>query len=303
MTSKVSPVITLDGRTINAQNWVSPTAKAYIHICHGMAEHINRYDELASFLNQQGFNVISHNHRGHGEGEILGHYADDHGWTKVIQDIVDVQDQLIDDKSLPVFLLAHSMGSFIAQGFAIRHGKRLAGLILSGTNYQHPFMYHAGRMVAKAEKIRLKKRAPSKVMDILSFASFNNHFKPTQTDFDWLSRDQDEVLKYIKDPLCGFPCSAETWVQLLTGLIGISQKKELTKIPPTLPIHLLGGDKDPVGRMGKGIPALNQKLRQTGHTRVSYKLYKDGRHEMLNETCKYEVYQDIVNWVNSQIGS
>tara|TARA_B110000008_G_C16956578_1_gene558447 strand:+ start:1032 stop:1943 length:912 start_codon:yes stop_codon:yes gene_type:complete len=303
MTSKITPVTAKDGRNIEAHCWTSPAAKAYIHICHGMAEHINRYDELANFLNQQGLNVISHNHRGHGKGEILGHYSDKDGWAKTIQDIADVQDQVIEDKSLPIFLFAHSMGSFIAQGFAIRHGKRLAGLILSGTNYQHPFMYYAGRMVAKAERLRLKKGAPSIVMDTLSFASFNNYFKPTQTDFDWLSRDQNEVLKYINDPLCGFPCSAETWVQLLTGLIEISQENELIKIPPTLPIHLLGGDKDPVGRMGKGIPALNEKLLKTGHDKVSYKLYKDGRHEMLNETCKYDVYQDILNWVNLQISA
>lgn len=301
MTSKIIPVTAIDGRDIEAHSWASPAAKAYIHICHGMAEHINRYEELANFLNQQGFNVISHNHRGHGKGEILGHYADENGWDKTIQDIVDVQEQVIEDKSLPIFLFAHSMGSFIAQGFAIRHGKRLAGLILSGTNYQHPFMYHAGRIVAKAERFRLSKSSPSKVMDKLSFASFNNHFKPVKTDFDWLSRDKGEVQKYINDPLCGFPCSAETWIQLLTGLIEISQEDNLSKIPSILPIYLIGGDKDPVGRMGKGIPALNQKLQQTGHNNASYKLYKDGRHEMLNETCKYDVYQDIASWINSQL--
>jgi len=193
------------------------------------------------------------------------------------------------------------MGSFIAQGFAIRHGERLAGLILSGTNYQHPIMYHAGRMVAKIENIRIGLDTPSLTMDKLSFASFNNHFKPNRTDFDWLSRDPDQVDRYINDPLCGFPCSTETWQQLLSGLIEISQKDKLDKIPHNLPIYLFGGDKDPVGRMGKGIPALAKKLRHSGHDNVTSKLYKDGRHEMLNETCKEQVYQDISNWINQHL--
>ncbi|MEH6447188.1 MAG: alpha/beta hydrolase [Oleispira sp.] len=301
MINKISTTTTKDGRHIQVNSWISPNAKAYVHLCHGMAEHISRYEEFAQYLYEQGYNVICHNHRGHGDNEILGHYANQEGWLKTIQDIADVQEQTIEDKDLPLFLFAHSMGSFIAQGYAIRHGNRLAGLILSGTNYQHPFMYHAGRIVAKVENRRLKEGAPSLLMDKLSFASFNSHFKPSRTDFDWLSRDPKQVDKYIADPLCGFPCSAETWQQLLSGLIEISQKNQLEKIPQALPMYLFGGEKDPVGRMGKGIPALEQKLRQTGHDKVTSKLYKEGRHEMLNETCKSEVYQDITDWINQQL--
>ena len=301
MTNKITTVTTKDGRRIQVKCWTSETAKAYIHICHGMAEHINRYDEFAQFLHAQGYNIISHNHRGHGENEMLGHYANENGWLKVIQDIVDIQEQVINNKELPLFLFAHSMGSFIAQGYAIRHGKRLSGLILSGTNYQNPFLYYAGRMIAKLEKLRLKEGSPSTVMDTLSFASFNNHFKPARTNFDWLSRDSEQVDKYISDPLCGFPCSAETWQQLLSGLIEISQSKQLDKIPHSLPIYLFGGKNDPVGRMGKGIPALEKKLRQTGHNNVIHKLYKEGRHEMLNETCKHDVYNDVAEWIEQQL--
>jgi alpha-beta hydrolase superfamily lysophospholipase len=300
MNNHITTVTTQDGRHIQVRCRINPAAKANIQICHGMAEHIDRYQEFAEFLNTQGYNVIYHNHRGHGNDETLGHYANQDGWLKTIQDILDVQNQCITN-DLPLFLFAHSMGSFIAQGFAIRYGKRLAGLILSGTNYQHPFMYHAGRAVAKLEGWRLKQGAPSVTMDKLSFASFNSHFKPNRTDFDWLSRDQDQVDNYINDPLCGFPCSADTWQQLLTGLIEISDTNNLTKIPAALPIHLFGGEKDPVGRMGKGIPALEKKLRQTGHDKVTSKLYKEGRHEMLNETCKLEVYQDVVNWIKQQL--
>ena len=282
-----------DGRSIEISHWIPAAPVAYLHVSHGMAEHIDRYEDFARFMASKGFHVFGHNHRGHGTSEKPGHYADSNGWEKVISDIKVVQESVTAKQKLPLFLFAHSMGSFIAQGFAMRHGDDLAGLILSGSNYQHPFMYYAGRIVANIENKRIGLSTPSKTMDTLSFASFNTHFKPSRTEFDWLSRDPKQVDKYLDDPLCGFPCSPETWKQLLTGLIEISAHEQLMKIPQDLPIHLLGGDKDPVGRMGKGLPALEKKLKQTGHNAVSIQLYKDGRHEMLNETCKQEVYKEI----------
>ena len=301
MNNNTVTITTQDGRKIAINSWTSPQAKAYLHICHGMAEHIDRYEEFALAMVEQGFNVFFHNHRGHGANEKLGHYADQDGWLKTISDIKEVQEFVINDSELPLFLFGHSMGSFIAQGFATRHGDELAGLILSGTNYQHPFKYHAGLLVAKLENFRLGLGVPSQTMDKLSFASFNSHFKPTRTDFDWLSRDPEQVDRYINDPLCGFACSSETWQQLLSGLIEISRSENLIKIPKQLPIYIFGGDQDPVGRMGKGIPALAKKLRLTGHDNVSTKLYKDGRHEMLNETCKTQVYADVSDWIQETL--
>jgi alpha-beta hydrolase superfamily lysophospholipase len=300
--NKKSVIVTAkDGRKIKVSTWQRPKAKAYLHICHGMSEHIDRYTEFAEVMADQGFNVFFHNHRGHGENEMLGHFADQEGWLKTIQDIKDVQDSLTENNQLPLFLFAHSMGSFIAQGFALRYGDRLAGLILSGTNYQPPFMYHVGRIIAKIERNRLGLSSPSHIMDKLSFSSFNNHFKPNRTEFDWLTRNQEQVDHYINDPLCGFPCSGETWQQLLTGLIEISDSKNLSQIPKQLPIYIFGGDQDPVGRMGKGIPALAEKLRRSGHDNVTTKLYKEGRHEMLNEICKTAVYADISDWIQRHL--
>ena len=290
-----------DGRNILVYQWLSNDARANIHLMHGMAEHISRYNDFADYLSQQGYNVYAHNHRGHGPNEIAGHYADDEGWNKIIKDIVDVQDQCIEHQNLPLVLFGHSMGSFIAQGYAIRHSDRLAGLILSGSNYQAPFIYHAGRIVAKIEKKRLGVDKPSNVMDTLSFSSFNNHFKPARTDFDWLSRDEEQVDQYIGDDGCGFPCSGETWTQLFNGLIEISNTNNLRKIKPKLPIYLFGGDKDPVGRMGKGLPALAKQLMKSGHDNVTVQLYKDGRHEMLNETNRAQVFSEVTSWLSQKI--
>lgn len=301
MTVQSILVRTENGRNIDVNYWPASQPKAYLHICHGMAEHINRYTDFAEKMARQGFHVIGHNHRGHGKNETLGHYSNQDGWKNTIEDIVEVQEHAIKDKSLPLFLFGHSMGSFIAQGFAIKYSDRLSGLILSGTNYQNTILYHLGRIIARAEHYRLGMGVPSHIMDKLSFGSFNGHFKPARTHFDWLSRDQDQVDLYTQDPLCGFPCSGETWAQLLSGLIDISDSKNLQKIRSSLPIYLFGGDRDPVGRMGKGIPALAKKLTETGHKNVTSKLYKNGRHEMLNETCKENVYQAIIDWVEQTL--
>lgn len=290
-------ISTKDNQIFTAHIWRQQQPKATIHIVHGMAEHCQRYAPLAEFLHAQGFQVFTHNHRGHGERAPQGHYADNDGWELVIDDMLQAQNTLCGNE--PVILFGHSMGSFISQGFAIRYGEKLSGLILSGSNYQNPALYHAGQIVAKGLKVFQGGRTQSNVMDKVSFASFNNQFKPARTDFDWLSRNKQQVDKYVNDAACGHTCSLQLWIDLFDGLIEISNKNNLAKIPQSLPIYLFAGDQDPVGQKGKGVIALEQVLLQTGHKTVSCKLYVNGRHEMLNEINADEVYQDILNWIQT----
>lgn len=290
-------ISTKDKQLFTAHIWRQQQPKATIHIAHGMAEHCQRYAPLAEFLHAQGFQVLTHNHRGHGERSPQGHYADNDGWELVIDDMRQAQNAVCSNE--PIILFGHSMGSFIAQGFAIRYGETLSGLILSGSNYQNPVRYLAGKMVAKGLKVFQGGRTQSNVMDNLSFASFNNQFRPVRTGFDWLSRDNQQVDTYINDAACGHTCSLQLWIDLLGGLIEISHKSNLAKIPRNLPIYLFAGDQDPVGQKGKGVKALEQALLQTGHKTVSCRLYADGRHEMLNEINANEVYQDILDWIQA----
>ena len=290
---------TIDNQSFSAYLWQQQQPKGTVHIVHGMAEHCQRYIPLARHLHAAGYRVVTHNHRGHGDRTPQGHYADQNGWELVINDMLQVQKAVCGDE--PAILFAHSMGSFIAQGFAIRYGQRLSGLVLSGSNYQAPGLYYAGQTVARLLKVFQGGRTQSGVMDTLSFASFNNQFKPARTDFDWLSRDQQQVDNYIQDQACGHTCSLQLWIDLFDGLIEISNKKNLAKIPPDLPIYLFAGDQDPVGQKGKGVIALEQALKQSGHQDVSCKLYPDARHEMLNELNADEVCQDILNWIQTTV--
>ncbi|MFT7684140.1 MAG: alpha-beta hydrolase superfamily lysophospholipase [Moritella dasanensis] len=292
-----------DGREIKLFAWLPEQEVHYVMVLsHGMAEHIERYAAFALACNDAGIAVYGANHRGHGnDAPVLGHYADDNGWQKVISDLDLIIDDVAKRHVVPLVLFGHSMGSFIAQQYAILHGSKLNGLVLSGSNYQNPVMYKLATLVSKIEKIRIGASAPSRFLDFVSFGTFNSKFKPTRTAFDWLSRDPVQVDKYSNDDYCGFPCSPQFWLDFMSGLITISQKSEIAKIPNKLPIYIFSGDKDPVGLQGKGVLALEQHIRANGCANVQCKLYPDGRHEMLNESNANAVFNDVTDWVTAKV--
>lgn len=292
-----------DEHLIEAFTWPIEEAKACIHINHGMAEHAERYNELAQHLNDQGFYVIAHNHRGHGycdeQTERLGHYADQNGWNKVIDDIESVRNALT-PTTIPYVIMGHSMGSFIVQGYLLRNQPKVDGVVLSGSNWQPTALLKAAAFVSKIESARLSPSKPSPVLQFLSFGAFNKPFKPNRTDFDWLSRDPEQVDRYINDALCGFDCTVQLWQDFFIGMNEIFTASEFKKINQNKPLYIYGGDKDPVGNFGKGLPKLAKQYEKNGWQDVTMKLYKDGRHEMVNETNRQEVFNDLSNWLLSR---
>lgn len=296
-------ITSTDNSQFDAWLLAHPNPLATVHILHGMAEHCLRYEAFAQALNSAGFQVVTHNHRGHGGRQPLGHYGDagvcGGGWQLLMDDIRCVQDTVCGDE--PLVLFGHSMGSFIAQGYAIRYPQRLAALILSGSNHQATMMVAAGKLVATTLRSFQGQRHLSGIMDTLSFGEFNRRFRPNRTAFDWLSRDEQQVDRYISDPHCGHPVSLQLWIDLLSGLQEIADKKNLRRIPAQLPVLIFGGDQDPVGGMGKGLPLLQQHFAQSGHDRVTLRLYPEGRHEMLNETNATQVFTDIIHWLKEAV--
>lgn len=294
-------LIANDGHKIQLYVWRPEQPKAWVHINHGMSEHALRYAGFAQQLVNAGYAVVAHNHRGHGSSETsqLGSYAQQKGWQKVLTDLTEVR-AAVCDTSLPFYLFGHSMGSFIVQSYLCHNNSPIDGLILSGSNMQPAVLSRIAKLVAQFEKLRLGRDKSSALMQFLSFGSFNQTFKPCRTEYDWLSRDNDQVDKYITDPLCGFDCSIGLWHDLLSALIPLFEKKSLAKIQANLPIFMLGGAKDPVGMMGKGLPNLAKAYKNVGQNNVSLKVYEEGRHEMLNEINHDDVITDIVQWLNTQ---
>jgi alpha-beta hydrolase superfamily lysophospholipase len=294
---------TPDGHQIQVFIWPNADAKAWVHIFHGMAEHAKRYQSFAEQLVAAGYAVVAHNHRGHGDGSctVLGSYGynTDDGWSMILQDIDKVRQQVCSDDR-PYYIFAHSMGSFIAQDYLANKETTINGLILSGSNYQSPWLAKLGSLAAKLEGFRVGAHNSSPLLQFLSFGSFNQAFKPNRTPFDWLSRDQKQVDRYIADPLCGFACSTRFWQGFLQALNRLFKEGTLSRIQQDLPIFIMGGDQDPVGRQGKGLEKLHAAYKALGQRNLSLKLYENGRHEMLNETNREEVTSDILDWLALQ---
>ena len=293
-------LISNDGHKIQVYIWSVERPKAWVHINHGMSEHALRYDDFAKQLVKAGYAVVAHNHRGHGNSETtqLGSFAQHQGWEKVLADINEVRTAIC-DPALPFYLFGHSMGSFIVQSYLCHYHDPIDGLILSGSNMQPVILSYIGKVIAKFEQLRLGKDKSSALLQFISFGSFNQNFKPCRTEYDWLSRDHAQVDKYIADPLCGFACSTGLWHDFLAALVQLFKKDSLVKIQANLPILILGGTKDPVGMMGKGLPKLANIYKSANQNNVSIKLYENARHEILNEINKKDVIADIIHWLKT----
>ena len=279
-------------------------AKAMIMLSHGMAEHSGRYARLAESLCAAGYGLYAPDQRGHGrtadEG-TLGLYAEKDGWNKVVGDLASLNQHIGQQQpGLPIILLGHSMGSYIAQAYLLHHSASLNGAILSGSNFQPVALYRAAGVIARLERARQGLRGRSALIDFLSFGSFNKAFKPNRTAFDWLSRDPLEVDKYINDPLCGFRCTNQLWVDLLGGLQQISKASNLAQIDPGLPIMVMGGECDPVSE-GKRLKSLAHALREAGCQNLHLTIYPQARHEVFNETNRDEVTADVLKWLDQAL--
>lgn len=295
-------IVTNDGHRIQTYIWTNERAsenfKGWVHIFHGMAEYAARYDEFALSLVAAGYAVVAHNHRGHGSGEdtILGDYGDDVNWQTYVQDISSVREDVCDDDA-PYFIFAHSMGSFIAQSYLISQPNGVNGVVLSGSNFAAVGASRLARFIAKIERFRVGGHKPSGVLQFLTFDVFNQKFKPNRTECDWLSRDENQVDKYIADPLCGARSSTTMWYDFFGGFIDIFTPSNFKKIDVNVPLFIMGGTQDPVGEMGKGLPKLYDAYLANGQKNVTLKMFKNGRHEMLNEINKEEVTTEIIDWL------
>jgi alpha-beta hydrolase superfamily lysophospholipase len=296
---------TSDHTRLYVNAWMPLTSpRAVVMLSHGMAEHSGRYARLAAALTDAGFALYAHDQRGHGRtaaNGLLGHYADRDGWNKVVGDLASLSASIGQrHPGVPVLLLGHSMGSYIAQAYLLHHSASVQGAVLSGSNFQPVSLYRSAAVIARLERWRQGAEGRSAIIEFLSFGSFNKAFKPVRTPFDWLSRDQVEVDKYVNDPLCGFRCTNQFWLDMLGGLQQISKKSNLAQIDKSLPILIMGGECDPVSE-GKRLKDLASALTDTDHALVTLKLYPQARHEILNETNREEVTHDLLAWLEQAL--
>lgn len=279
-----------DQLPLTAYRWLPATTAptGIVVISHGLGEHARRYSDFAGALNRAGYAVYSLDHRGHGESpgpNGLGDFGSG-AWDALVSDVGQLVEAARSDyPDLPVCLFAHSMGSFAGQQLLIRDSRLVDAAILSGTAALDQFL--AWRMESGQGEGGLK--------------SLNAGFEPARTDYDWLSRDNAQVDKYIADPLCGFDLTPESSMSMAMSAPAMADPKEIDKIRKNLPILLLAGDNDPVTGNLKFLKVLQRRYQDAGIMRVDTLLYPEGRHEMLNETNKEEVYKDVIEWMKREM--
>lgn len=271
---------------------------AVLQVVHGMAEHSALYKPFCEYFAERGFVVVINDHIGHGRsvssGALYGHFGDKGGLYNVVEDARNLQ-SIMKEKypELPYFLMGHSMGSLVAREFAAAYGNTLTGAIFMGTS--------DGLSAAawRTEKLYLDmlkktKHATAKVQSVADQMNtkYNKPFKPNRTQFDWISSREEEVDRYVRDPLCGFPLTVQGYIDLGTMLQEVSKKEWYTRVPRKLPIYLISGEFDPVGDMGKGVRKIEKKLRETGHN-VTTTLYPRIRHALVTEVNADYVFADI----------
>ena len=276
--------------------------KAIFQIAHGMAEHGERYEDFAKFLCKNGYAVYANDHIGHGKSvatdDDLGYFGERDGWLGFVNDaklLTDLAKGEYPDK--PVVLFGHSMGSFIARSYCEKFGADLAGAVFCGTSGTNPAAGVAIRLADVIAKIK-GSRYRSEFINKLAFGAFNKKIEKPRTPFDWLSRDNAQVDKYIADKYCGFLFTAVGYRDMSTVLWSVSGKSWYANLPFVLPVLLISGEMDPVGAYGKGIRQVFRDLKSSGHKNVLMKLYKNDRHEILNELDKEDVYKDVVDWAD-----
>jgi len=285
--------------------------KAVLHVVHGMAEHALRYRRLAEKLTQAGIEVWAADQRGHGKtanpdinepgkGGLLGHCGDNNSIACVTADIHALNSEIHKKMpNVPLFLLGHSWGSFIVQNY-MEYSDNLIinGCILSGTKGPGNFMIMAGVPLMMLIAALKGQRKGSRLAMSLADGAYNKPFKPNRTAFDWLSRDEEEVDKYVNDPLCGFLCSSGFYRDLVKLLYNIHRSDALARIKRSLPVYVFSGSVDPVGEMSKSPTTLVDAYRKLGIDDCEFVLYPGARHETLNETNREEVMDNLLSWIN-----
>lgn len=292
------------GHTCWASRWLPDEGqpRAVVQIVHGVSEYVGRYDHFARFLTDHGFAVCGEDHLGHGrtgqEDGRFGYFGEHGGWALVTADVRQLR-QLMGEAfpGIPYILLGHSMGSFLTRTYLCRYPGTVDGAILSGTGQESALLVSAGRFLASLIGRFKGMDYVSALVNDLSLGAYNKQFRPNRTTADWICRDEAVVDQYLQDPFCTFMPTVGMYRDMLGGLQYISSHRALSQMDPGTPIYLFSGDRDPVGSNGAGVKKVHGYFRRYGTKDLSLKLYPGGRHEMLNETNKDEVYADVLAWL------
>ena len=279
--------------------------KAIIQLSHGMCEYMLRYEPLARALCAKGYIFCGNDHLGHGytaeTEEDLGYTASFGGSAILVKDVHKLTRIMKTEyPQLPVVLIGHSMGSFVARLYIEHYADELSAAVIVGTGGPEA----PAAMGKKLAQIIINKegeRSRSELLDKLAFGKYNKKFKKETVPHAWLTRDEEIRERYDGDKFCNYKFTARGFYDLFDMLSAVSKKSWAKKIRKDLPILIMSGDMDPVGNYGKGVKKVYDRLAAAGVKDVTVRLYTDGRHELFNEINKEVVIKNTVDWIESRL--
>ncbi|MFR8916753.1 MAG: lysophospholipase [Oscillospiraceae bacterium] len=302
--------LSTDGKTqLHGMRWEPDggSVRAVLQICHGVAEHIARYDAFARYLNGLGIAVVGHDHLGHGlslpEGGTPVYFGESNTWNTVVDDIYVLHQRIrLWYPDVPLCIMGHSMGSFLTRTYLIRYPGTVKAAVIMGTGWQPKAVIAGGMAVAKAVGAVVGENGTSDLVTNLAFGAYNKLFAPNRTSCDWLSADEGNVDAYMADPLCGADATVGLFRQMLSGIRFNQKLSNLRQMDPRIPVLFVAGEKDPVGDCGNGVRRTYQEFRRAGVQDCTLKLYPGLRHEILNEKAQQQqIFEDIGQWLTSKL--
>ncbi len=279
--------------------------KGVLQIVHGMAEHSLLYMDFARYMAKEGYVVVANDHLGHGRsvssGKAYGYFGPG-GIENVLNDLHKLYSIMHREyQDVPYFMMGHSMGSFLCREYTARYGTDLSAAVYMGTcGPENPALLKSELALAEHFVKKLGATAHHPLFAQLSTKRFNKAFAPNRTSADWVTRDEKEADRYVADPLCGFDFTVSAYRDLIKLQKSICSEAWLERVPKDLPLLLISGSKDPLGKNGLGIRKLKQKLEKTGHT-VEMILYPEARHALISEINREEVFRDLKTFFDTHL--
>ena len=294
-----------DGKNnIHAELYIPDTEpRGVIQISHGMIDYVGRYKALAEFLTSFGYVVAGNDHLGHGGSvrceDDFGFFADRDGYRLVIDDLKKMNVILHGEyPDLPIVMLGHSMGSFLARLYAVKYPDTISGLIIHGTGGKNPLLA-PGKLIVKLLRLIKGDRHRSPFVEGLAFGSYNARFDKSEGEWAWLTRDLEQVADRNTDKRTNFKFTLAGYTDLFAALGESNSKEWYANYPKELPTLVMSGSMDPVGNYGRGVEEVYSGLVAAGVTNARLRLYEGARHELFNETNRQECFNDILEWLGA----
>lgn len=283
-------------------------ARAVLQITHGMQEFIDRYDEFAEFLNSNNIAVYGMDLLGHGGSvkskSYWGFMAEPHPSDTIISDMYTLHGIIKEDlPGVPRFMLGHSMGSFLLRKYLMKYGKEVSGAIIMGTGFVPKRTSNMGLRIVKLLARFKGWKSPSPLVDKMMFSGPYKKFNMdgSRPEDSWLTKDIEIVKNYYSDPRCTFKFTLNAYKGLIETVLKTCSQENINKTHSHLPILIVSGEEDPVGNFGQGVKKVYNMYKDAGIEDLSCVLYKNDRHEILNELDRSQIYRDLLKWIINRI--